>query len=119
MRDLLGFVGPHTIQVAPPTSTGGPSSTDSPCRDDASACGRDELLTRLDAFADVVRDDHFYDAVDVEAEVSMLTDRWADLGDEINYREGYPFLTEESELRDKLMTSGRETFDAASRAEES
>lgn len=73
-----------------------------------------ELLTRLDAFAAAVRDDHFYDAVDAEAEVSKLTDRWADLGDEINYREGYLFLTEEPELRDKLMVSGRERFDRES-----
>lgn len=59
-----------------------------------------------------VRDDHFYDAVDAEVELSELTDRWADLGDEINYREGYTFLTEEPELRDKLLAWGRETFDA-------
>lgn len=71
-----------------------------------------ELLTRLDAFAAAVRDDHSYDAADAEAEVSKLTDRWADLGDEINYREGYPFLTEELELRDKLMMWGRERFDS-------
>lgn len=55
--------------------------------------------------------DHFYDTVDAEAEISKLTDRWADLGDEINYREGYPFLTEEPELRDKLMAWGRESFE--------
>lgn len=54
----------------------------------------------------------FYDAVDAEAEVSKLIDRWADLGDEINYREGYPFLTEEPELRHKLLAWGRETFGA-------
>lgn len=73
-----------------------------------------ELLTRLDAFAAAVRDDHFYDAVDAEAEVSKLTDRWADLGDEINYREGYPFLTDVPELRDNLMAWGREAFNAES-----
>lgn len=70
-----------------------------------------ELLTRLEAFAAAVRDDHFYDAADAEAEVSKLIDRWADLGDEINYREGYAFLAEDPELRDKLMAWGRETFD--------
>lgn len=71
-----------------------------------------ELLTRLEAFTAAVRDDHFYDAVDAEAEVSKLTDRWADLGDEIDYREGYPFLADEPELQDKLMAWGRETFGA-------
>lgn len=69
------------------------------------------MLTRLDAFAAAVRGDSFYDAADAEAEVSKLIDRWADLGDEINYREGYSFLADEPALRDKLMAWGREAFD--------
>ncbi len=73
-----------------------------------------ELLTRLDSFAAAVRNDHFYDAAEAESEVSKLTDRWAHLGDEINYREGYPFVTDEPELRDNLMAWRREAFNAES-----
>lgn len=72
---------------------------------------RTQILEKLGAITDAVRDDDFYSAVDAEVGYDELVERWADLSDEIAYRQGYPFLVDSPELRDKLMASGRETYD--------
>lgn len=52
-----------------------------------------EMLKKLDHLGDEVRDDNLYAATGAGAELDDLVDRWADLGDEINYREGYDAAT--------------------------
>jgi hypothetical protein len=69
-----------------------------------------EILVRLGAMAAAVRDDDFYAAVDRQSEIDDLTERWANLGDEINYREGYAFLVDEPELRATLLAWGLEQY---------
>lgn len=71
-----------------------------------------EMLVKVDALVAAIKDDHFYNAADAHSEMDKLIDRWADVGDEINFREGYPFLEDSPELRERLMAWGRETFDA-------
>jgi hypothetical protein len=70
-----------------------------------------DMLVKLATLTGTVRDDDFYGAADAAAELDDVMDRWADIGDELNYRDGYAFLSNSPGLRDKLMAWGRETFD--------